>query len=80
MDQSSNNTKLKILVFCDYYLPGFKAGGPIRSISNIIVNLHEEFDFHIYTSDRDFLMEGPYSDIQLGHWKAYELDSRLYVP
>ncbi len=80
MNESKNNTKRKVLIFCDYYLPGFKAGGPIRSISNIIDNLHEDFDFHVYTSDRDFLMEEPYADIQLGQWKTYQFDSRLYVP
>ena len=42
-----------VLVFVRYYLPGFKAGGPVRSIDNLVRHLGHEFDFHIVTSDRD---------------------------
>lgn len=42
-----------VLVFVRYYLPGFKAGGPVRSIDNLVGHLGHEFDFHVVTSDRD---------------------------
>lgn len=42
-----------VLVFAHYYLPGFKAGGPVRSIDNLVGHLGDEFDFHVVTSDRD---------------------------
>jgi glycosyltransferase involved in cell wall biosynthesis len=42
-----------VLVFARYYLPGFKAGGPVRSIYNLVGHLGDEFDFHVVTSDRD---------------------------
>jgi glycosyltransferase involved in cell wall biosynthesis len=42
-----------VLVFVRYYLPGFKAGGPVRSIDNLVGHLGDEFDFHVVTSDRD---------------------------
>lgn len=42
-----------ILAFTRYYLPGFRAGGPVRSISNLAERLGEEFDFRIVTTDRD---------------------------
>lgn len=42
-----------ILVFVRYFLPGFKAGGPVRSIDNLVGQLGDEFDFHVVTSDRD---------------------------
>jgi len=29
--------KKKILVFIDWYLPGYKAGGPVRSMANISI-------------------------------------------
>ena len=45
--------KPKILVFIDYYLPGNKAGGPIRSLSNLIDNLDSYYEFKIVTRDRD---------------------------
>ena len=45
--------KKKILVFIDWYLPGFRAGGPIRSCANLISHLSDEFDFNIVTTDTD---------------------------
>lgn len=44
---------MHILIFTAFYLPGYKGGGPIRTISNMVSNLGDEFDFSIYTSDRD---------------------------
>lgn len=42
-----------ILTFAGGYLPGFKAGGPIRSLANMVAQLGDEFDFHIVAPDRD---------------------------
>jgi len=42
-----------ILIFVAHYLPGFSAGGPVRSIANLVNYLGDEYDFRIVTSDRD---------------------------
>ena len=42
-----------ILSFAGHYLPGYKAGGPIRSIANMVDQLGDEFDFRIVAGDRD---------------------------
>lgn len=60
--------KKKIAVFIDWYTPGYKAGGPITSVKNIIDNLKDEFDFYVITSDRDYLDETPYQNIQFDKW------------
>lgn len=57
-----------ILVVTGHYLPGFKAGGPIRSISNLVAWLGDEFDFRILTSDRDIHDTEPYPGILPGAW------------
>ena len=44
---------LKILILVDYFVPGFKAGGPIQSIRYIVDHLNKEFDLRIVTRDRD---------------------------
>ena len=36
--------KKKLLVFTDWYLPAYKAGGPVRSIANIVAHLKDEID------------------------------------
>jgi len=45
--------KPRILVVTGHYLPGFKAGGPLRSVANLVNCLRDEFEFLILTSDRD---------------------------
>lgn len=58
----------KILLFTDWYEPGFKAGGPIQSCKNIVNTLSDEFDFFIFTSDRDLGDKHPYRDIKTDTW------------
>jgi glycosyltransferase involved in cell wall biosynthesis len=40
-------------VVADYYLPGFRAGGPVRAISNTIARLAANADFFVVTRDHD---------------------------
>jgi len=47
--------KKKILIFADYYLPGYKAGGPVKSLRMLIDLMGDEFDFHIITRNHDFM-------------------------
>ena len=59
----------KILIFADYFLPGFKAGGPITTITNIMYSLSEEFDFDIITRNYDLGEKGdPYSEYLVNKW------------
>jgi glycosyltransferase involved in cell wall biosynthesis len=59
---------MTILTFLSYYLPGYKAGGPMRSVSNIVDRLGDEFHFKIVTSDRDYLDRQPYPGIRPDAW------------
>ncbi|MDZ4822789.1 MAG: glycosyltransferase [Flavobacteriales bacterium] len=60
----------KILVFADWFLPGFKAGGPIRSVANLVAAL-PEFDFFIVTRNTDHHSTHPYPDIETGKWNVH---------
>lgn len=53
--------KKKILVFADYFLPGFRAGGPIQSLQAIIDSLQNEFHFSVITRNHDFNDEKVYA-------------------
>ncbi len=55
--------KTKILTFADYYLPGYRAGGPIKTLSNMVENMSDEFEFWIVTTDRDFGDKHPYPGV-----------------
>ncbi len=59
---------MKILVVADHYLPGCKAGGPIRTLANMVEWLGDEFQFYILTSDRDLGDRQPYADVVYGEW------------
>lgn len=61
-------TNLKILTSVGYYLPGYKAGGPIRTLANMVDRLGDEFWFKIVTADRDFKDTKPYPGIKVDGW------------
>lgn len=63
-----NNTKPKILCFISHYLPGFKSGGPVKSISNLIDHLGDKFDFIIITSDKDLNDSQAYPSVKINSW------------
>lgn len=57
-----------ILVLVGTYLPGYKAGGQLRTVSNIVNALGDEFDFRIVTTDRDSGDATPYPGIMTDCW------------
>lgn len=73
--------KKKILIFVDWYLPGYKAGGPIRSVANMCSRLRNTYDFRIVTADTDLHEHEPYKGIISGKWtKAPDGTDVLYLP
>ena len=50
---SRQGIKPRILLVYDYFDPAELAGGPIVSLVNIVSYLNNEFEFYIYTSNRD---------------------------
>ncbi len=59
---------MRILVFVDYYLPGYRSGGPLRTIVNLVEKLGDEFEFLIVTRDRDFGVSEPYNNVKIDQW------------
>ena len=57
-----------VLVLVGVYLPGFKAGGPTRTIANLVENLGDEFEFRVVTSDRDLGDDAPYPGVRARTW------------
>ncbi len=58
----------RILTLADHYLPGFRAGGPIRTLSNLVEQLGRDYEFWIITRDRDLGDQAPYAGIVPGRW------------
>lgn len=59
---------LRVLAMIDWYLPGFKGGGPIRSLANMVTALRGDFDFRVVTSDSDYGDREAYPGITPDTW------------
>lgn len=57
-----------ILIFTDWYEPGFKAGGPIRSCVNFAAHMKEDYEIYIFTGDRDLGDEKAFNQIETNRW------------
>ncbi|MDT0647444.1 glycosyltransferase family 4 protein [Zunongwangia sp. F260] len=57
-----------ILIFIDWFLPGYKAGGPIQSVVNLINHLGDEFEFDVVTSNKDLGEDTAYPNIVFNRW------------
>jgi glycosyltransferase involved in cell wall biosynthesis len=65
----SNSGKPIILTFVGNYLPGYKSGGILRTISNTVDYLCDDFEFWIVTRDRDLGEDNPYPGVKLNQWQ-----------
>ena len=70
----------RVLIAADYYLPGFKAGGPIRTLANLTTSLTDEFDFYVITRDRDHGDTQPYPIVSTHGWQELGRSRILYLP
>jgi glycosyltransferase involved in cell wall biosynthesis len=59
---------VRILCLADYYLPGHRAGGPVRSLSALVQGLAGEVEFSILTRDRDLQADHPYPGVATSTW------------
>ena len=58
----------KILFFSDWYLPGRNGGGAVTALANLVELLGDEFDFYVFTRDRDSMDMNPYAGVPLNQW------------
>jgi glycosyltransferase involved in cell wall biosynthesis len=70
--------KKKILIFIDWFYPGYKAGGPISSNVNMLVHLKDDYQFKIITRNTDYTDTTPYKDIVSNQWAKGIEDAELF--
>lgn len=68
----------KVLIFIDWYEPGFQAGGPIRSVKNLIDAMKGEAEFYIFTRDRDYQSNEGYAGLPTDQWIQREPHVQVY--
>jgi glycosyltransferase involved in cell wall biosynthesis len=58
----------RVLCFASWFLPGFKSGGPVRSLLNLTTGLGGDIEFRVVTRDRDLGDDRPYPRREPGRW------------
>ncbi len=70
----------RVVVLTPYYLPGYRGGGPIRSLANLIESLGDDFDFLVVTSDRDAGQKRAHENIVRRRWQRVGKATVFYIP
>ena len=70
--------KPKVMIFVDWFFPGFKAGGPIQSCINLIEVFKSEWDIYVVTGDRDLHDKGSYPGVPTNVWVNYKDKASVY--
>jgi len=61
-----------IIFFSDFYLPGYRAGGPIKSISKLAQSLRTKRKIYIFTRNYDFSSnKEPYDSVEANTMISY---------
>ena len=78
--QSNADIRPTVLIFIATYLPGFKAGGALRTIVNTTEALSRDFQFRIVANDRDSGDTVPYPQVTPWGWQKVAQADVLYIP
>ena len=78
-DVKLNKISISVLAFSGCYLPGYKGGGPIKTIKNLFDQAGDEFSFRLITSDRDLGDNWSYTEVQYGAWNKVGKAEVFYV-
>jgi len=68
----------RVLAFIDWYKPYFKAGGPVRSMVNLVEHLGTRVQFHIVTGDRDYTAATNEAAVPTDQWITADAGERVY--
>lgn len=72
--------KRSVIVFIDWFYPAYKAGGPIKSVFNIINAVSDQFEFVVVTSNKD--LDGTVLEVEVNceiirdKYSIYYLDGK----
>ncbi|MCU4158065.1 glycosyltransferase family 4 protein [Carboxylicivirga sp. A043] len=75
---NSQTPQQKILIFIDWFLPGYKAGGPVRSMANMVEYLKEDYAFYIVTRNTDYTESTPYTTVKSNCWESFAENVKVF--
>lgn len=62
-----------------HYLPGYRAGGPVRALANLVEVCGDEIGAYILTADRDYGSGTPYPGVTPGVWHQVGKAQVMYL-
>ena len=68
------NSTVKLLVVYDNFFPAYKAGGPIQSLTNLVLLMQKKIEIAVFTSGYDLITSQPVDEIKRDVW------SQIYLP
>lgn len=66
-----------VLILTPYFLPGFKGGGPIKSIASIVSSLSQHYQFKILCYNFD-LGSSAYENVRANQWIEYAKNVQVF--
>lgn len=73
------NNKTKVLILYEYFYPGFRAGGPVQSLTNLIIALQYQFRFYVSTTAFDLTATKPYENCNTNCWQNILINNNTPV-
>ena len=73
-----SKAKPRVLVFIDWFYPGYLAGGPVQSIVSLVEHFKSEIDLWVFTRDRDLNGKEAYPGIRLNEWQHSPIGCMVY--
>ncbi len=67
----------EIIIFTDWYKPGFKAGGPVQSVYNLSELLSKNYKVKVVTRITDLNDSEPYKGIKANEWLTIETNHQV---
>jgi glycosyltransferase involved in cell wall biosynthesis len=67
-----------IVILAEWFAPGYKAGGPIRSCVNFAMEMRSEYDIRVITTDRDYGAAEAYEGLAADTWTDYAEGIRVW--
>jgi len=69
---------LSVLIASDWFSPGFRAGGPIRSVVNLAELICGTVDVSVLTSCYDLGVAAPYNGLPVNEWCVFQAGVRTF--
>lgn len=66
---------MKLFITYEYFLPAYKAGGPVQSLANLVTN-YSNSDIHIYCRNTD--LDGTVLDVNANQWVQFNNHTKVF--